>query len=233
MFGRLAMGFANVRAGTRVQMRVLVQAVLPDGSALIVIRTGNGFHRRDPLFSTRSTSNPVGASWSRPAAMARPAPFRASASAARTLNGPSRVTLSLWQEHLRAGCGPRQEERGLKPVQNKRSQVAAAGPGGGVPVVGPWGVRPNMLQLPARPRGGGDAAPLLLSTGRPGLLVWASTDGSRTWQRLNVAAAHNAGLDGSASESDRFSEECVGAALQGPAAAETTAYTSLVGGVGG
>ena len=35
--------------------------------------------------------------------------------AARTLNvnGQSRVTLSLQQEHSRAACGPRQEERGL------------------------------------------------------------------------------------------------------------------------
>ena len=30
MFGRLAMGFANVRAGTRVLMLVLVQAMLKD-----------------------------------------------------------------------------------------------------------------------------------------------------------------------------------------------------------
>ena len=46
---------------------------------------------------------------------ARPNPFfRVSVCAARTLNatGPSRVTLSLRQAPLRAGCGSRQEERG-------------------------------------------------------------------------------------------------------------------------
>ena len=32
MFGRLAMGFANVRAGTRVLMLVLVQAESPGGA---------------------------------------------------------------------------------------------------------------------------------------------------------------------------------------------------------
>ena len=53
---------------------------------------------------------------------ARPAdsPFRAPLCAARTLNakGQSRATLSLQQDHLRAGCGPRQEERSLTCAQN-------------------------------------------------------------------------------------------------------------------
>ena len=42
--------------------------------------------------------------------------------AARTLNvtGQYRVTLSLRKEHLRAVCGPRQEERGLKSVLKRR-----------------------------------------------------------------------------------------------------------------
>ena len=41
-------------------------------------------------------------------------PNRVLVCAARTLNatGPSRVTLSLRQEQLRAGCGPRQVKRG-------------------------------------------------------------------------------------------------------------------------
>ena len=40
-------------------------------------------------------------------------PFRVSVCAERTLNatGQSRVTLSLRQDQLRAGCGPRQEEK--------------------------------------------------------------------------------------------------------------------------
>ena len=39
MFGRLAMGFANVRAGTRVLMLVLVQAAMApnaDGTLLLI-----------------------------------------------------------------------------------------------------------------------------------------------------------------------------------------------------
>ena len=51
--------------------------------------------------------------------------IRAPLFVARTLNavGQSRVTLSLRQERLRAACGLRQEERGLKCVQKRRSQV--------------------------------------------------------------------------------------------------------------
>ena len=43
-------------------------------------------------------------------------PFRASVCAARTLNaaGPSRATLSLQKEHLRAACGPQQEGKGAE-----------------------------------------------------------------------------------------------------------------------
>ena len=32
---------------------------------------------------------------------------------------------------------------------------------------------------------------LLLSSGRPGLLLWASADGGATWTRLSLAGAHN------------------------------------------
>ena len=58
----------------------------------------------------------------------RPAPsFRVSACAARTLNatGTSRVTLSLQNEHLRAVCGPCQEERSLTSAQKT---ILAGGP---------------------------------------------------------------------------------------------------------
>ena len=47
-------------------------------------------------------------------------PFRVSVCAARALNvtGQCRVTLSLQWEHLRAVCGPGQEERGLIFARN-------------------------------------------------------------------------------------------------------------------
>ena len=46
--------------------------------------------------------------------------IRAPLFTARALNatGQSRITLSLRQKKLRAACGPRQEERGLKCAQN-------------------------------------------------------------------------------------------------------------------
>ena len=52
--------------------------------------------------------------------------FRVSLCAARTLNatGQCRVTLSLRQEHLRAGCGPRQEESGPEIRPKSSSQAA-------------------------------------------------------------------------------------------------------------
>ena len=53
--------------------------------------------------------------------------IRVLVSAARTLNatGPSRVTLSQWQEQLRAGCGSRQEKKGLEMHPKSSSQAAA------------------------------------------------------------------------------------------------------------
>ena len=50
--------------------------------------------------------------------------IRAPLFATRTLNatGQSRVTLSLRSENLRAACGPRQEERGLKSARKRSSQ---------------------------------------------------------------------------------------------------------------
>ncbi len=44
-------------------------AVLMDGSVLIVIRTGNGFHAHEPLYATRSSAASAGRVWSKPAAM--------------------------------------------------------------------------------------------------------------------------------------------------------------------
>jgi hypothetical protein len=140
-------------------------ATLPDGSALIAIRTGNGFHARNPLFFTRSTSQPLGQSWSTPA-----------------------------------------------PIVDTTGQQL-------------WGVRPNLLPVT---RG----KTLLLSTGRPGLFLWASPDNGRSWTGINVAASHNVGVSHS-HVSKQFSAACVNARLQGPDGAETTAYTSLVAGVGG
>ena len=54
--------------------------------------------------------------------------IRAPVRAARALNatGRSRVTLSLLQEHLRAVCGPRQEERSLTFAQKRSSQAGCA-----------------------------------------------------------------------------------------------------------
>ena len=51
--------------------------------------------------------------------------YRVSVCAARTLNvkGQSRVTLSLQKEHLRAVCGPCQEERSLTFAQKRSSQA--------------------------------------------------------------------------------------------------------------
>ena len=63
----------------------------------------------------------------------RPGPsrakFRAPRFAARTLNaaGQYRVTLSLRQEKLRADCGTRQEERGLKSAPKRLSQKLTFG----------------------------------------------------------------------------------------------------------
>ena len=86
----------------------------------------------------------------------------------------------------------------------------------------PWGVRPNLLAV-------GDT--LLLSTGRPGLFVYASyNNNGRSWVSFNLAAAHNAGTTAG---SAKFSPTCVSASLQGPSEAESTAYTTLVAGVGG
>ena len=137
-------------------------SVLTDGSVLIVIRTGNGFHGREALYGTRSGATSPGEVWSKPAAL---------------------------------------------------GSAAAA----------PWGVKPTLLQVP---RG-----PLLLATGRPGLFLWVSYDGGDVWSAHNVAAAHNAAL--SLSDPGRFTAKCVAAAVQGPAEAETTAYTSLVHAVNG
>ena len=75
------------------------------------------------------------------------------------------------------------------------------------------------------------AAPLVLSTGRPWLYLWVSYTNGQTWASLNLAAAHNAGL--AQGDPNRFSAACVNATVQGPAQAETTAYTSLVGPTGG
>ena len=62
--------------------------------------------------------------------------------AACTLNatGQSRVILSLRKEHLRAICGPRQEERALKSVRKRFSQA-------GTPATPRWWAarRPRML----------------------------------------------------------------------------------------
>lgn len=143
-------------------------AVLSDGSVLIVIRTGNGFHARDALYATRSTRSPPGTVWSKP------------------------------------------------------TTLRATGPAGS-DQIGPWGVKPTLLQVPQ--------GPLLLATGRPGLFLWASYDNGRMWSAYNLAAAHNAAL--SVADSDRFSDECVAAAVQSPGEAETTAYTSLVASVNG
>ena len=135
MFGRLAMGFANVRAGTRVLMLVLVQAkdvynkhgvrgfYRGLGPALLGggMYYGLCFTLADVVQSSLprrndGTGEPV----------ARQCPFRVLACAARTLNatGQSRVTLSLRQEHLRAVCGPCQEERSLTSALKKRSSQA-------------------------------------------------------------------------------------------------------------
>ena len=136
-------------------------SVLTDGSVLIVIRTGNGFHARDALYGTRSGGASPGEVWSKPSALG-------SADAA------------------------------------------------------PWGVKPMLLQVP---RG-----PLLLATGRPGLFLWVSYDGS-SWSAHNIAAVHNTALN--LSDPGRFTAKCVAAAVQGPGEAETTAYTSLVFAVNG
>ena len=58
----------------------------------------------------------------------------------------SRVTLSLRQEHVRAACGSRQEERGLPEIRRPKTigagagagagAVAGAGAGAGAPVAG-------------------------------------------------------------------------------------------------
>ena len=55
-------------------------------------------------------------------------PFRVSVCAARTLNvtGQSRVTLSPRQEHLRAACEQRQEDRELKSAQHDYSQATSS-----------------------------------------------------------------------------------------------------------
>jgi hypothetical protein len=154
-----------------VEVSETALATLPDRSALIVIRTGNGFHSRAPLLSTRSDSAPLGASWTRPAPMS---------------------------------AATRGSELGQ-----------------------PWGVRPVLLPLlsTAAP------APLILSTGRPGLFLWISYTNGHTWAPLNLAAAHNEGLP--KGDPNRFSAACVNATVQSPAQAETTAYTSLVGPTGG
>ena len=91
----------------------------------------------------------------------------------------------------------------------------------------PWGVRPVLLPLLST----AVPAPLLLSTGRPGLFLWVSYTNGRTWSPLNLAAAHNAGL--AQGDPNRFSAACVNTTVQAPAQAETTAYTSLVGPTGG
>ena len=46
---------------------------------------------------------------------------------ASTLNaaGQPRVTLLLRQARVRAACGPRQEERGLKPARKRRLQAVS------------------------------------------------------------------------------------------------------------
>ncbi len=144
-------------------------AVLMDGSVLIVIRTGNGFHAREALYATRSSAASAGRIWSKPAAMGAQV----------------------------SGCQPSSSS--------------------------PWGVKPTLLQIPS--------GPLLLTTGRPGLFLWASYDNGCSWSANNIAAAHNAVLG--AADPGRFSAKCVAAAVQGPGEAETTAYTTLAASVNG
>ena len=67
--------------------------------------------------------------------------FRISVCAAHTLNatGPSRVTLSLRQEQLRAGCGSRQEKKGpeMRPTSSSQARASTRACCAGAPTSAP------------------------------------------------------------------------------------------------
>ena len=79
-----------------------------------------------------------------------------------------------------------------------------------------WSVEPQLVCL--------DNGALLLSGGRPGLMLWVCTDGKgERWQTLNLAEHHNASFPDPALH---FPESCV-AASDGVKPACTTSYTGM------
>ena len=73
---------------------------------------------------------------------------------------------------------------------------------------------------------------LLLSSGRPGLVLWASEDGGETWERLSLAGAHNSLV---ADAAWHFAPAVVNASCDYPYSCDqqasppqSTAYTGLV-----
>lgn len=84
------------------------------------------------------------------------------------------------------------------------------------PMRQPWSVEPQLVCL--------ESGVLLLSGGRPGLMLWACTDGrGDDWQALDLAAHHNAAVTDPALH---FAPECLGAADAGTPAC-TTSYTCM------
>lgn len=80
----------------------------------------------------------------------------------------------------------------------------------------PWSVEPQVVCL--------ENGILLLSGGRPGLMLWVCTDGhGGHWQALNVAQHHNATFPDSA---QHFAEDCVAATRVGTPS-YTTSYTGM------
>lgn len=84
------------------------------------------------------------------------------------------------------------------------------------PMEGQWSVEPQLVCL--------DNGVLLLSGGRPGLMLWACTDGEgQEWQSLDLAAHHNATFPDRALH---FAPDCLGAQSAGEPA-HTTSYTCM------
>ena len=117
---------------------------------------------------------------------------------------------------IRSGTGFHQHD-GLVAVLSTDSSGTAWFPPWSLRPQDVWGVRPNLLWLPP-------AGPMLLMSGRPGLLLWQSRDGVNWQIALNIAKAHNEAVD----RELRFQQAFVEAEVQGLTEVGSTAYTSLL-----
>lgn len=82
-----------------------------------------------------------------------------------------------------------------------------------------WGVEPKIVRV-----GTGSTSVLVLSTGRPGLMLWTSPDppGPKGWTPFNIALAHNALVPAPW----RYNSGSSGGGY--PTQEETTSYTGLI-----